>query len=96
MERSEVSAHEVRVYLLLSGNPTLWLTNAEVATRAGVAPRTARLHTLRLVQLGMLDQAEVFPAHRYRWSGRAAKRNRAYLQRLGAARDALGDIANLP
>jgi DNA-binding IclR family transcriptional regulator len=45
-----------------------WLTSQQVAEGAKVAARTARQHLLRLVQLGLLDQAEVFPAHRYRLS----------------------------
>jgi DNA-binding IclR family transcriptional regulator len=84
MERNEISLHEVRVYLALKAAGG-WLTNAEVAAAAGVAGRTARLHTLRLARLGVIDQAEVFPAHRFRLSGKAAKRNPAYLQRLDAA-----------
>ena len=47
--------------------------------------RTVRLHTMRFVKLGMLDQAEVFPAYRYRWSKKSDRRNMAYSQRLEQA-----------
>lgn len=89
MERNEISAHELRVYLVVAGAAG-WMTNAEIAAAAKVAPRTARLHTLRLVKLGVFDQAEVFPAHRFRISAKAAKRNIGYVQRLEKAREAFG------
>jgi len=90
MERNEVSAHEVRVYLAFAGEPQRWFSSAEMATAAGVAGRTARAHALKLVKLGIVDQAEVFPAHRYRLSTKAAKRNRGYVDRLAAAAEVLG------
>ena len=85
MEHSEISAHEVRVFSAIEANPQEWLTNAEIAMLAKVAPRTARLHTNRLVKLGILDFAEVFPAHRFQLSKFAEKRNKAYWQRLKKA-----------
>jgi hypothetical protein len=45
---------------------------------------------LKLVKLGVVEQAEVFPGHRYRISPFAAKRNRGYVDRLVSAADALG------
>ena len=88
MEKSEVSAHEVRVYLeLAKGN---WITAQQIAEAAHVAPRTARAHALKLVQLGLADQAEVFPAHHYRLSGHAANRNRGYVDRIARAAEVLG------
>lgn len=89
-ERSEVSLHEVKTFMVLRDSPDVWMTNAEISAKSGVNPRTTRLHTLRLVKLGMLEQAEVFPAHRYRWSTRATRRNAAYAQRLEAAIDVFG------
>jgi hypothetical protein len=81
MERNEVSLHEVKVYLTYKA-ASGWLTSKEVAQKSGVAERTARAHSLKLVKLGILDQAEVFPAHRYRLAEKAGKRNVAYLRRL--------------
>lgn len=85
MERNEVSLHEVKVVRALRANEAEWLTSAAVAERASVASRTARSHLLRLVTLGLVDQMELFPAHRYRWSSKALQRNKAYLQRIDAA-----------
>jgi DNA-binding transcriptional regulator PaaX len=91
MERNEISAHEIKVYLALKSNPDKWLSNAEIAAlAAGVSPRTVRAHTLRLVSLGILDQAEVFPAHRYRFSAKGNKRNAAYTIRLTQAAEIMG------
>jgi predicted DNA-binding transcriptional regulator len=84
MERAEISRHEVRIFNLLSES-TRWLTNKEIATQLSMSERTVRMHTLRFVRLGMLDQAEVFPAHKYRWSAKSDKRNISYLQRLKQA-----------
>ena len=86
-EKGEISAHEVRIYRLMSEAPARWFTAQEVSDEAKVARRTAGLHTLRFSKLGLVDQAEVFPAHRYRWSEFAGKRNKSYLQRLDAAAD---------
>lgn len=49
---------------------------------------------MKLVDLGLLDQAEVFPAHRYRLSSKADKRNKSYLQRLERAAEVFGIAIN--
>jgi predicted ArsR family transcriptional regulator len=67
-----------------------WLTGAEIAKKSGVVPRTVRAHLLKLVNLGLLDVAEVFPAHRYRISEKAEKRNASYIKRLDAAAEVFG------
>ena len=90
MEKSEISQHEVSVYRQLLERPEQWMTAKEIAEAAQVAPRTARAHCLKLVRLGVLDQAELFPQHRYRFSKLAAKRNVAYLQRLKFAAEVFG------
>ncbi len=84
METSEVSQHQVKVFRALESAKG-WVTSSDVAATSGVAARTARAHLLKLVQLGIADQAEVFPAHRYRLSEFAEKRNKTYLQRLNHA-----------
>jgi DNA-binding IclR family transcriptional regulator len=90
MERSEVSRHEVSVYRALEAAGTSWISSREIAERAAVAPRTARAHVLKLVRLGIVDQAEVFPGHRYRLAEHADKRNRGYFDRLMRAAEVLG------
>lgn len=88
MERNEISAHEVKVFRALAGQE--WMTNREIAKASGVAERTVRLHTMRFVKIGIADLAEIFPAHRYRLSKKADKRNGSYLRRLEEAASILG------
>jgi len=84
MERNEISRHEVSVYqVLLSAQR--WMSNKEIGSHLKLSPRTIRSHTLRFVRMGLVDQMEVFPGHRYRWSEKAEKRNLSYLQRLKQA-----------
>lgn len=84
-ERSEISLHEVKVFRCLRDSDSKWFTNSEIAAECKISERTVRSHTLRFVKLGILDQAEVFPAHRYKYSQKANRRNVAYLQRLERA-----------
>ena len=84
-ERSEISLHEVKLFRALKASPNRWFTNQELAVACEYSERTVRAHTLRFVKLEILDQAEVFPAHRYRYSQKANRRNVAYLQRLEQA-----------
>ena len=90
MERSEISLHEVRLYSQLLSHPKKWFTNRELADAVGFSERTVRAHTLRFCGLGIIDHLEVFPAHKYRISDKATKRNQAYVQRLDQAMDAFG------
>lgn len=67
------------------------MTNHDIhALAVGVAPRTIRHLTLKLVRLGIVEQAEVFPGHRYRLSAHAKQRNRGYLDRLEATAEVFG------
>lgn len=58
------------------------MTSRDLASEAQIAYRTGRAHALKLVRLGIVDLAEVFPAHRYRLSDVAEKRNLGYFLRL--------------
>ena len=69
------------------------MTNKEIAEKAHVAVRTARAHTFKLVKLGLVDMAEVFPAHRFRWSQKSEKRNAAYSLRLQNATEVFAGVA---
>lgn len=90
MERNEISIHEVKVYLALK-NGQRWMSNQDIAKElSSIAARTVRAHTLKLVNLGILDQAEVFPGHRYRWSEKGVKRNISYVKRLEGAAEVFG------
>lgn len=90
MERNEISVHEARFFAALVANREQWLTSKDLAEKAAISGRTARAHALKLVRLGIVDQAEVFPAHRYRLSDKAAKRNVGYTQRLQKACEVFG------
>ena len=93
METNEVSLHQVKVYLAVKAAGASWLTANDIATAAGVAPRTARAHALKLVNLGIFDQAEVLPAHRYRLAATADKRNKGYALRIEQAMSVFGIAA---
>ena len=88
MESNEISVHEVRIWLALECGK--WMTNSELAKAARVAERTATNHTRRLVSLGLLDMAELFPGHRFRISDKADKRNSGYFRRLQRAKGVFG------
>lgn len=84
METNEISLHLLKIFQHVKKS-SKWVTSKEVAEATGVAQRTSRAHLLKLVHLGILDQAEVFPAHRYQFSEMADKRNKAFMQRLEKA-----------
>ncbi len=90
MERSEISLHEVKVYQALKNHPDKWMTNHDIAELVGISERTVRLHSRRFVTLGLLDLAEVFPAHRFRWSSKDSRRNKSYVLRIEHAVEAFG------
>jgi hypothetical protein len=91
MERNEVSMHELKVYAALKKRHSKWATHADIYQDvADVSPRTIRAHVLKFVRLGLVDQAEVFPAHRYRLSDKAEKRNKGYVTRLETAAEVFG------
>jgi hypothetical protein len=89
METNEMSFHMVKIYLFLQREPG-WHTARKVAAGAGVAPRTASRHLLQFATLMIVDREELFPAHQYRLSALAAKRNSSFLQRLEQAREIFG------
>lgn len=90
-----ISRHEVRVLLVFRQSPERWLDNAQVAEAANINPRTARLHTAKLVELGVLDVQRVFPASKFRLGRSPGLAGRAYLDHWEQAREALGinDVA---
>jgi hypothetical protein len=93
MERNEISIHETRAFVALLKNRGKWITSKELAREANIAERTARAFSLKFTKLGLVDVAEVFPAHKYRLSEKASKRNAAYFGRLQKACDVFGIAA---
>lgn len=76
----EISEHQVRVYRVLTRGE--WVSTAELADLAEVAPRTARLHAQGLVKAGIAERRTVFPGYRYRATGTG---DAAYLEQLKEA-----------
>jgi predicted ArsR family transcriptional regulator len=89
-ERTEVSLHEVKIYLVLKHRPDEWLTGEEISEKSGVNPRTCRMHTVRLMKLGVIEQVRLHPAHRYRFPVKSAKRNESYIKRVEQAAEIFG------
>jgi DNA-binding IclR family transcriptional regulator len=85
-----ISPHEVRLLLVFRLSPERWLDNAQVAEAATISPRTARLHTAKLAELGVLDAQRVFPASKFRLGQKPSDAGRDYLDRWEKAREALG------
>jgi hypothetical protein len=85
-----ISAHEVRLLLVFRRQPDRWLANGEVAEVAEISPRTARLHTSRLVKLGVLEVGHVHPASKFRLVKKLGEGGRAYLERWEKAREVFG------
>src|SRR5262245_2579930 len=82
-----ISVHEVRLLLVFQRQPENWLTNAEVAEAARISPRTARLHTSRLVELGILEVQRLYPASRFQPKKEPGEAGRDYLERWQKARE---------
>lgn len=85
-----ISVHEVRLLLAFQQDADAWMSNAEAAETAKISPRTARLHTSRLVELGVLDVQRLFPASKFRPAKEPGEEGRAYLDRWQQAREAHG------
>jgi DNA-binding transcriptional ArsR family regulator len=91
MKTNEMSLHEIKVYLALKNAAGRWITTSDLTDSiTGVAWRTVRLHTRKLVRLGILEQAELSPAYRYKLSEKASQRNAAYVIRLERAAEMFG------
>lgn len=89
MEHNEISLHEIKVFMALESRKQ-WVTNLELATELKMSPRTVRYKTKKFVDLGLIDMAEVFPAHKYKYSDKADKRNIAYVKRIKQAAEVFG------
>jgi len=93
METIEISEHQVKLFNFLVSCKG-WCTAVEAAESTKVAKRTARAHLIKFVRAGIVDQAELWPGHRYRLSGLAEKRNKALIQRLKQASEILTSVGN--
>ena len=57
---------------------------------ARISPRTARLHTSRLVGLGVLDVQRLFPASKFRLGRQPGDEGQVYLDRWEKASEVYG------
>jgi predicted transcriptional regulator len=91
VEHNEISLHELQVYRALVAQKDTWVTVLDLTKKVEhVARRTITHHLQRFLTLGLVDRAETFPGHRYRWAAKGDKRNRAYMLRLQRANEAFG------
>ena len=90
IETNEISIQQARAFRFLQQAKGKWITARELAKGADVAERSARMYAKRFVDLGIADQAELFPGHRYRLSTVATKRNVGYMKRIEAACEVFG------
>lgn len=91
IEKAEISLHLVKVWETIKSKDGKWISNKEIAEEVKFSERTVRAHTLYLVKAGLIDQAEVYPAHRYRFSKMSAKRNAAFVKRIELASEILNN-----
>lgn len=90
MSEDRISMHEVRLVQTFQSDPSKWLTNGELAEVAQMSARTARAHTARLTELGLLEVEKVFPANKYRLRPELGEAALEYLERYEKAREVFG------
>jgi hypothetical protein len=89
METNEISLHQVKIFEFVR-KADRWVTMKDVVAATGSRRETVGNHLRRFVSLGLMDQAEVWPGHRFRVSVLAEKRNKAMLERLDRAKEIFG------
>jgi predicted transcriptional regulator len=94
-EKSEISIHLAKVFMVIKSASPKWVTNKEIAEKTDVALRTVGAHTQHLVAAGIINQAEVFPQHRYQYSNMGDKRNKGFSDRLDTAIEIFKDAGML-
>lgn len=85
----QISEHKIRVYEVLK-QYSGWLTSNDIAVRAGVAKRTARMHAAALATGGIFEREELFGGFRYRFNAKAGREEPAYVSKLEAAKHIMG------
>lgn len=91
METNEISYHEVLIWRAIQAKGERWFTNADISKMTPtISSRTVRIKTKKFAELGLLQQADVFPAHRFKLKPKA-DRSVPYIRRLEDATDAFKD-----
>jgi hypothetical protein len=83
--------HQIRVFRFVR-DCGKWVSSTDIAKGAEVSPRAARHLARTLTELGIFDQIEVYPGHRYRFSDQAETLNGAYMIRLRNAEEAFETV----
>lgn len=91
MERATISHHETRIYKVFVEHASDWLTSKRAAEIASVSSRTARLHTTRLAEIGVLDVRQTWPGYRFRLADPVKAGAKKYRERLDEAVVTFGD-----
>jgi len=81
VETNEISLHQFKIYDALKKSQE-WLSMKDIVKQTGAARGTVGQHLRRFIKLGLVDQAEVWPGHRFRLSPHAEKRNKSLMERL--------------
>jgi hypothetical protein len=89
METTEISIHQLKIFEFVRDAPG-WVSIKDISTGTSSARKTVDVHCRRFVSLGVFDQAEVWPGHRYRVSEMASKRNGSIMERLRKAAEVFG------
>jgi hypothetical protein len=92
MTHDLISPHQVKVYDYVR-DAKRWVSAADIELHTGVKARTARHHAVKLTELEVFEQANLFPGYRYRLSPYAEHRGKDHLQRLEKAREVFGSDA---
>lgn len=79
-----ISREEACFYVTLL-DATEWITAADLAAKAGVSGRSARLYCERYVGLGIAEVVKLHPAHRYAFCGGRNTADKKYMQALQQA-----------
>lgn len=80
-EKSEISPQMITAWIVLCESPT-WLTNNEIAEKAKISQRTARMYTKYLFDLMLLEKLEAYPGHKFKICDNADRRNPSAFARL--------------
>lgn len=89
METSEISLQQVKIYDFVKGAKG-WVSSKDIVKATDCARETVGVHCRKFVSLGVFDQAEVWPGHRYRVAKLADKRNKSIVKRLEDAKAVFG------
>jgi DNA-binding IclR family transcriptional regulator len=83
MTGNRISAEQVRVMAVFTGDPEGWLDSNQVERKTGLPGSTVRHFQFTFLRLGLLDRLELHGGYRYRLSPEADKQ--PYYQRLQEA-----------